>query len=316
MSDTIIRSNRERFVEFIPVPSIPKPERRPSPAARKGADDHERQLALANRNLEQLLAGGVKLMTDVLALARPEVFQKAAKVQRWARRLATHIHVEKAWELDLAALLYPMGVIALSDELAAKYATNQPMSPAEVLTIEESSLVASRLIANIPRMQGVARTVFYAHKGYDGSGWPKDGPQGNELPQNSRILKVLIDLADEATGLTRTREGAFAKMSEMAGRYDPDIFRVACEVLKTPLVQPTEVELTLTLEELLPGDILVHDLVDTEDRLVLSAGSQLNELGTQRLLSQSARLPENITIVRLSEGVANDTGPLPDTELF
>ncbi|WP_417310003.1 HD domain-containing phosphohydrolase [Devosia sp.] len=273
-------------------------------------------MALTNRNLEQLLAGGVKLMTDVLALARPEVFQKAAKVQRWARRLAGHIEVEKAWELDLAALLYPMGVIALSDEIAAKYATNQPMSAAEVLTIEESSLVASRLIANIPRMQGVARTVFYAHKGYDGSGWPKDGPHGTELPQNSRILKVLIDLADEATGLLRTREGAFEKMSETAGRYDPDIFRVAFDVLKTPAVLPTETEMTLTLEELQSGDILVHDLVDNEDRLVLSAGSQLSEMGTQRLLSQSGRLPDTITIVRLSEGVAKDEGDLPDTELF
>jgi response regulator RpfG family c-di-GMP phosphodiesterase len=180
-------------------------------AARKAGEEalaaRNRELELAGRNQERLLGGGVKLMTDILATARPEVFQKAAKVQRWARRLSKSIKVEKGWELDLAALLYPLGVISLPDELAAHYAADLPLGEADALRIAESALVASRLIANMPRMDGVARTVFYARKGYDGSGWPKDGPSGAELPQSARILKVLTDLADAATGASRTRGG-------------------------------------------------------------------------------------------------------------
>ena len=286
-------------------------------AAEAVAEEKVRELAQAGRAQERLLGGGVKLMTDILATARPEVFQKAAKVQRWARRLAKHINVEKGWELDLAALLYPLGVISLPDELAADYATDLPLDAADVLRIEESALVASRLIANMPRMGGVARTVFYAHKGFDGSGWPKDGPSGTELPQAARILKVLIDLADAATGTSRTREGAFQKLSLNQQRYDPDVFAVAQEVLLLPADELLEGQIMVSPVFARPGDVLVHDLTDEHGRLLLSAGTKLTELSAQRLLSlaQTTKLPEAIAVAR-EEKKADASAELPDEELF
>lgn len=225
-------------------------------------EERNRELELAGRNQERLLGGGVKLMTDILTTARPEVFQKAAKVQRWARRLAKSIKVKNGWELDLAALHYPLGVISLPDELAAHYAADLPLDEADALRIEESALVASRLIANMPRMNAVARTVFYARKGYDGSGWPKDGPSGAELPQSARILKVLIDLADAATGASRTREGAFQKMSLNQQRYDPEIFNAAYDVLLVPVDELGEGQIMVNPVLARTGDVLVHDLTD------------------------------------------------------
>ena len=62
-------------------------------------------------------------------------------------------------------MLYPLGVISLPDELAARYAAHLPLGEADALMIEESKLVASRLIADMPRMDGVARTVFFCPQG-------------------------------------------------------------------------------------------------------------------------------------------------------
>ena len=56
-------------------------------------------------------------------------------------------------------------MISLPDELAAQYAAHLPLGEADALRIEESKLVASRLIANMPRMDGVARTVFFCPQG-------------------------------------------------------------------------------------------------------------------------------------------------------
>lgn len=279
-------------------------------------EEKGRELSLAAKAQERLLGGGVKLMTDILATARPEVFQKAAKVQRWARLMARHITVEKGWELDLAALLYPLGVISLPDELAAKYAADQALTDDEALRIEESALVASRLIANMPRMEGVARTVFYARKGYDGDGWPKDGPSGTELPQSARILKVLIDLADAATGVEKTRAGAFKKLAAHRERYDPTVFEVAYEVLMVPEHERGEDEIDIKPMMARTGDVLVHDLTDRDGQLLLSAGTELNELSARRLLSlaQTVTLPETIAVVRKKEP-AEATG-LPDEVLF
>ncbi len=272
----------------------------------------------AQRALEQLLSGGVKLMSDVLAIARPEVFQKAAKVQRWARRLRPHLKIEKFWELDLAALLYPLGVIALPDELAAKYGVDLPLTEEEARRVEESGLVASRLIGTMPRMEGVARAVFYAHRGFDGSGWPKDGPSGMDLPQASRVLKVLIDLADEATGAERTREAAFRKLAMHAERYDPVVFEVASRVLLIPLQHAPDERINIAPGLARTGDVLVQDLLDADGRLLLSAGTTLTELGARRLLSltQTRKLPKQIIVLRYGASRPAADGPLPDTELF
>ena len=285
-------------------------------AVEAALEERGRELSVAAKAQERLLGGGVKLMTDILATARPEVFQKAAKVQRWARLMAKHIKVEKGWELDLAALLYPLGVISLPDELAAKYAADQRLTDEEALRIGESALVASRLIANMPRMEGVARTVFYARKGYDGGGWPKDGPSGTDLPQSARILKVLIDLADAATGIEKTRAGAFDKLAEHLERYDPAVYEIAYQVLMVPEHERGEDEIDIRPVMAQPGDVLVHDLTDRDGQLLLSAGTELNELSARRLLSlaQTVALPETIAVVRKKKAV--DGASLPDEELF
>lgn len=276
------------------------------------------ELSETQRSLELLLVSGVQLMSDILATARPEVFQKAAKVQRWARRLRPHLPIQKFWELDLAALLYPLGVISLPDDLAAKYGSDLPLTDEELLRVEESGLVASRLIANMPRMEGIARAVFYAHRGFDGSGWPKDGPSGMDLPEASRVLKVLIDLADEATGSERTREAAFKKLGMHAERYDPRVLKVAGRVLLIPQTMPSEERLQIVPALARPGDVLVHDLTDADGRLLLSAGTVLTELGARRLfsLTQSRQLPKTITVIRAGRSRPKPEGPLPDAELF
>lgn len=70
--------------------------------------------------------------------------------------------------------------------------------------IAESVQVAHGLINTIPKMQAVAETVLYCNRGFDGSGYPPDGPKGKDIPKSARILKVLIDLADVATGTDKS----------------------------------------------------------------------------------------------------------------
>lgn len=298
--------------------AAPPPGQRSAPAANSDLETLNRQLVTANNQLEQLLAGGVKLMTDVLALARPEVFQKAAKVQRWARHITKRMLIERAWELDLAALLYPLGLITLPDELAAKYGANVPLTPAEGKRFEESSLVASRLIGNIPHMGGVARAVFYAHRGFDGSGWPKDGPVGVDLPQASRVLKVLVDLADETTGAERTRAAAFEKLAANARRYDPSIFRVARTALLVPETQATETEVEVTPNLARNGDVLVNDLMSDDGRLMLSAGTELTEMSIRRLqsLALNRKVSRTIKVRRLGVSGPKPTTMVDGVELF
>lgn len=239
--------------------------------------------------LEKIRAGGVKMLTDVLALARPEVFQKAGKVHRWARRVATKIKLEKPWELDLAATLYPLGMLGLPDELALKYALNEVLSAQEKRQIDESMVMAFKLVDNIGHMHGVAQAILYCRKGFDGSGYPTDGLGGMKLPQNARLLKILIDLVDASTGEGNTRADGFVAMASRKNEYDLEMLKIVYMELLEAESSETEKIQSLSLPPTLlhPGDILLKDIVDKKKRLLLASGSELSDISIKRLKSLS-----------------------------
>jgi response regulator RpfG family c-di-GMP phosphodiesterase len=70
--------------------------------------------------LEQTLAGSVKVLTDVLSLVNPEAFQKTRHLRNWARRCAILMGLSNIWELDIAAMLSPIGLITMPPEVYAK----------------------------------------------------------------------------------------------------------------------------------------------------------------------------------------------------
>jgi len=254
-------------------------------AAEAIIEEKSHNLFLVKKEMELVLSGGIKMLTDVLALARPEVFQKAAKVQRWAKIVAPKLNVEKPWELDIAALLYPMGIIALPDELALKYALAKPLSKTEEKTIIESTQIAYELINNIEQMKGVAQIIRFSRKGYDGSGYPKDDIIGHSIPQSARVLKVLIDLADASTGEKTTRADGFMKMAAHKNEYDLDILKICyIELLEISDKNQTKVQaISLLVTSLKVGDIVIKDILDKDKNLLLASGIELSEMSIARL---------------------------------
>jgi len=277
--------------------------------ARKTAEtlieQKSRELYAANKELESVLGGSVKLLTDVLALTKPDVFQKAAKVQRWARRISEVYAVERPWELDLAAILYPLGIIALSDEVATKYALDMELNAEEQQQINESPLAAYNLVHTIPKMQGVANAIYYGRKGFDGSGYPQDETVGRDIPQAGRVLKVLIDLADAATGVSKSRIDAFNKLIDHKEQYDLEILKVAHTCLILPEKDKTTKDEVLNLEPpfLGAGDIVQRDILDANNRLMLAAGAELTQISIKRLVSlwQEKKFVGEVTVLRTQE---------------
>ncbi len=257
-------------------------------AARREAEqrvlEQSRDLSTAKRNVEEVLSGSVKVLTDVLSIALPEVFQKGAKVQRWARQISKKLDVVRPWELDLAAILFPLGAISLQDDLARKYALCQPLSAQEEKEVGDCCGIAHELISNIPRMHGVADAVLYSGKGYDGSGKPRNDIRGDKIPLNARILKVLIDLADASVG-TATRADGFVTLASRKQEYDLDILKVAYVVLLEEENSKSVGDNSVFVGScaLKANDILLKDIVDKHQALLLAAGSDLSEFNIKRI---------------------------------
>lgn len=246
--------------------------------------EQSRELSAAKRNVEEVLSGSVKVLTDVLSIARPEVFQKGAKVQRWARQISKKLDVVRPWELDLAAILFPLGAISLQDDLAKKYALCQPLSAAEEKEVSDCGSIAHELISNIPHMRGVADAVLYSGKGYDGSGKPRNDIRGDKIPLNARILKVLIDLADASIG-TASRADGFVTMASRKQEYDLDILKVAYMVLleEENSKSSRDNSALVGAAALRVNDTLLKDIVDKHQALLLAAGADLSEFNIKRI---------------------------------
>jgi hypothetical protein len=62
------------------------------------------------------LRGSIKALTDLLALSCPIASGRATRIARYACDLACNQGVEQ-WEIEIAALLSPIGYVTLPPEL-------------------------------------------------------------------------------------------------------------------------------------------------------------------------------------------------------
>jgi response regulator RpfG family c-di-GMP phosphodiesterase len=170
--------------------------------------------------LNKTLNGSIKLLTDILSMVDNQSFGRARTLRDAITAVTARLCVENAWEIHLAVMLASIGYVTIPPETLVKSHAGQPLSPVEEQMLARLPETAARLLANIPRLEGVARIVLYQHKHFDGSGFPMDSTAGESIPLGSRLLKILIDMMDaQGAGLTRLK--ALEKLQSQSGRYDP-----------------------------------------------------------------------------------------------
>lgn len=235
---TIDAINKGKVFRFIRKPC----DQETLAAAIKDAANQHELLEAEKRLLQHTLAGSIKALTDMLALAKPDIFQRSSDLRRWAEKVADDMEISKTWELDLAAMFSYLGYITLPDHLIRKHLFLAPLEEDEQKLIREAPGVARDFIQNIPKMEGVAEIVFYSRKGYDGTGFPYEDRWGEELPMTSRILNALLALSDLTVPDNPTFEAAFTRLKKNEARYDPKILKAIEKVLHDDEAFPAQAE--------------------------------------------------------------------------
>lgn len=263
---------------------------------------HQHRLVMAERELlEKTLAGSVKILIDVLSMVDPEAFGRSTRLKGWARKVATELACPSPWQIEIAAMLSPIGRVSVPPELLAKLASGGKLSTAEREILDRTPEAGRNLIVNIPRLQAVAEIVYFQAKGFDGSGFPDEAIRGEAIPLGARILKLLGDLA-ATSERTLPSAAEFQRLESRAKLYDPRVWSAArrCLEVSEPVAEGEEeciVELPVGL--LLPGQILKSDIKLENGRLVLAAPAQLSEVQVQRLrnLIRMYRFQEPVRVV-------------------
>ncbi|MFC4237266.1 HD domain-containing phosphohydrolase [Thalassospira xianhensis] len=250
----------------------------------------QHQLITAERNLlEQTLAGSVKVLTDVLAQLNPLIFGRSMRVKSWCDLIARDIGYPQPWELGLAALLAPIGMVSLPPDTLARLAMGKVLQPLERDLLKRTPEVGKQLIANIPRLNHIGEIVYLQFKNFDGSGFPVgDNPKGKDIPLGARVLRILNDLAELSTSDMPLAQN-FDELREHPHRYDPELLGQISDLLAIVddsydiETHPKGREQDVFLKSLRVHDFLMTDIETVEGHILLTHGNHVSEVQLQRL---------------------------------
>lgn len=246
--------------------------------------EQHRLLTAERELLENTLHGSVRVLTDILALLAPETFGRGQRLREQAATIARQLEWPEAWEFELAAMLHGLGEVALPPEVAARARAGVTLSTAEETMVRRVPETGSNLLAHLPRLGGVARTVLFQNKNFDGSGFPLDQPGGTRIPRAARVLHVLVDLAmAEQRGAKRVE--AMAGLRERSGHYDPDLLEAVAAALGAG--RPHTVR-AIPFSELKPGLVLASDILTKQNLLIVAAGNRISPMLLERLRNFAA----------------------------
>ncbi|MBT8078119.1 MAG: response regulator [Gammaproteobacteria bacterium] len=231
--------------------------------------------------LEQTLRGSIDALANVLALSNPEVFGSTSRSKQRVHHIAKHMNLEQNWIYESAAMLCKIGCIAISEDLVRRKVGGHKLDAGEYAEFAEHATIGAKLVSTIPRMEDVARAIQYQEKCYDGSGFPKDGVSGADIPLGGRMLKVVLDYdAIEASGAQMTE--AIERLNSTPEKYDPQVL-VAFE--ESMLADQGLVLSTVSIMQLDDSMIVAEDL-KTEEGVLLIAKGQETTLSVRRHLQK------------------------------
>ena len=245
--------------------------------ALEGALRYHALLAGERELLEKTLHGCVQVLMDILAVVEPRSFGRAQSLKEKTRAILILLQDKSSWECELAASLSEIGCVTVPPGVLQRVRQNEALNAEEREVIQRIPEAGSQLLKKIPRLEGVSNIVLYQNKCFDGSGFPKDGISGEDIPLGARVLKVLLDFNElEARG--KSPEQALEVLQERSGAYDPRVLTALSRSLSLadPLHLVSERKTRVVkLKELRPGHVLVNDITTPEGLVLVPAGQKV-----------------------------------------
>lgn len=248
------------------------------------------RLILAERELlEQTLSGAVRMLTEILGMLNPAAFSRASRIQRYANDMATGLGVDDDWQFRLGAMLSQIGCITLPTDTLARIYAGQRLSAEDQAMYESHPQLAGKLLASIPRLEGVAEMVSNQMHDFDLSGLPALITEWDTKILGALILRAATDLDDYIAG----GDSAVTAVNKIENRVDifPEQLR---QVLRSINIAKDKVETKLVkASQLVLGMILDEDMMSASGMRLMPSGQEV----THSILVRLRSISEGVGIV-------------------
>ncbi len=289
LDTAICAVNRGRIFGFLTKPCPPN-ELRNAVAA---AAAQYRLITSERELLEQTLRGSINVLTEMLALTNPLAFSRAQRVQRLVRHMLPRFDKERAWELDVTAMLSQIGLVTVPGELLDKVDHGMTLTAAERSVYQRYPQVGKDIIGRIPRLETVAESIGLQDtrlEEYRANG------TGRELPLGARVLKAVIDFEERAAAGLEPR-AALREMHARRGWYDPHVLEALAEAVEH--LDQGAVMREVTIAELSSGMVLNQAVKTGGGMLLFEKGQEITYSHLLRLInfSKFETIPEPIQVL-------------------
>jgi DNA-binding response OmpR family regulator len=223
--------------------------------------------------LEKTLIGAIKSLVDLLQLCGPAVSQRSHAIKDIVMHVVARLGLEDRWQYELAATVRLIGTMALPAEAFERAYCGDPVSGVEEQMFRAHSAVGSRLLSNIPRLEGVAEMI--AKQQMDGEASP-----ANPIEIGARLLRVAMGL-DRLTFRGVPFSAALTQLRKNPSRYPAQLLD-ALEDYEAPSVAYNTKR--LTAQELKTSMILDEPLLTQDGSfIIVGTGTTLNATIIERI---------------------------------
>jgi CheY-like chemotaxis protein len=289
----------------------------PRPVLVKALEDavEQHRAVTAERELvEHTLRGSVAALFEVLSLANPMAFARAARIRGIVLQLIEAARPPDAWRIEIAAMLSQIGTVVLAPETVVKLDAGLPLSAEERAQVDLLPRHAESLLASIPRLDDVRQMIRDQNVRYDQQ--KRAAPPGHapglargtraDVTTGAQMLRIAADLeVVEAGGVHR--RVALGVLGRRQGAYDPDLLDALLRTAGTETADPDVLQ--LLSGELEAGMTLARDVTDTAGRLLVGRGYQVTDSFIERIHNWRATTVVNEPIYVLAGPSTSQPAP-------
>jgi CheY-like chemotaxis protein len=233
--------------------------------------------------LEKTLSGSIQLLTELISVSEPTLIAKAEKIREFVQQVAPAFDIDNQWEMEMAAMLAPLGALTQPPELRQKMGEMQSLTDTEREAVLEIPGISSKLLSHIPRMENVASLTRVS------VGMPDDRAASSSTtesqPLDMKVMKVLSDYV-ELTLRGMSEDDVFGALIARNTVYDIEVAQKIRQIVEEGRIQhgmANMVSLEVRIKHLLNDDILKQDVLSLDDRLLLSRGTKITNVYLARL---------------------------------
>ncbi|MCK4276024.1 MAG: response regulator [Phycisphaerae bacterium] len=218
--------------------------------------------------LENTLSDSVQILTDMLSMVNPVAFSRAARVRRYVVHIAKKLGLSDIWQFDMAAMLSQIGCATLPPQMLERAYGEKELTPNEQEMFTSHPEAASKLIAEIPRLEKVADMIARQQAPFNDDSAPDAAPGDDTSILGGRILKVALAF-DASLEQELPAMDAIDRLRKQPDTYDPQIVEALVGLDRN---RQGNVPRSVSVLELEPGMVIDEDVYTKKNRYVMMKG--------------------------------------------